>query len=151
LAVGGWRLAVGGEYLKLRSFLVLFFLNFNSKRAKMRNFRELNVWQDGRKFVNQIYDVTEKFPSDERYGLTSQLNRASVSIILNIAEGASRQSEKDFARFLEISIGSAFEVETILLISSDRQLLSSEKADSLIDEVHSIQRRLNAFITRLRQ
>lgn len=117
----------------------------------MRNFREFNVWQDGRNFVSLIYDETDNFPIDERFGLTSQLNRAAVSIILNIAEGASRKSEKDFARFLEISIGSAFEVETILLISTDRQLIKQEVADSLIEQVHSIQRRLNSFISRLRQ
>ncbi len=111
----------------------------------MRNFREFEVWQDGRKFVNQIYDETSLFPVDERFGLTSQLNRASVSIVLNIAEGASRRSEK------EISIGSAFEVETILLIATDRNLIAEETAESLIENLHSIQRRLNSFISRLRQ
>ncbi len=117
----------------------------------MRNFREFEVWQDGRKFVNLIYDETSSFPLDERFGLTSQLNRAAVSIILNIAEGASRRTDKDFARFLEISIGSAFEVETILLISSDRGIIPEKQAEDLIKQLHSIQKRLNSFISRLRQ
>jgi four helix bundle protein len=116
----------------------------------MRNFREFDVWKDGRLFVNKIYDATDTFPDREKFGLTSQLNRAAVSIILNIAEGASRKSEKDFARFLEISIGSAFEVETVLLIASDRNMLKEGVAEELIREVHSIQKRLNNFISKLR-
>ena len=132
-------------------FQINFLTNLIRKTKTLRNFREFEVWQDGRKFVNLIYDETSSFPLDERFGLTSQLNRAAVSIILNIAEGASRRTDKDFARFLEISIGSAFEVETILLISSDRGMIPEKQAEDLIKQLHSIQKRLNSFISRLSQ
>ena len=117
----------------------------------MRNFREFEIWKEGRKLVNQIYDRTGVFPSDERFGLVSQLNRAGVSIVANIAEGASRKSEKDFARFLEISLGSAYEVETLIIISCDRQLIELTSGETIIKDVQLIQRRIASFISRLKR
>jgi len=116
----------------------------------MRNFREFEIWKDSRIMVNKVYDKTDDFPSNEKFGMTSQLNRDVVSIMLNIAEGASRKSEKDFARFLEISIGSAFEVESLLLIASDRKFITEKEADDLLLELNSIQKRINSFIGKLR-
>ena len=78
----------------------------------MRNFRDLEVWQASVLLVKKIYLITAKFPNDEKFGLTSQINRAAISIPSNIAEGCSRTSQKDFSRFLQISLGSAFELET---------------------------------------
>ncbi len=83
----------------------------------MRNFKELKIWQKGLDIVVKAYKLTGYFPKEEKYGITSQITRASVSIPSNIAEGSSRSSEKDYNRFIEISLGSSFELETQLLIS----------------------------------
>ncbi len=80
-----------------------------------------------RLFCAEIYSITSKFPENEKFGLTNQLRRASISIPSNIAEGSSRHSNKDFTRFLQIAIGSAYEIETQLLIASD--LNSIKKVD----------------------
>ena len=85
----------------------------------MHRFKELEIWKKSRKFCSEIYSATADFPADEKFGLTNQLRRASVSIPSNIAEGSSRNSQKDFSRFLEIAIGSAYEIETQLIIASD--------------------------------
>ena len=85
----------------------------------MHRFKELEIWKKSRKFCSEIYIATADFPTDEKFGLTNQLRRASVSIPSNIAEGSSRNSQKDFSRFLEIAIGSAYEIETQLIIASD--------------------------------
>lgn len=82
----------------------------------MRNYRELEIWKNGISIVEKIYAISAKLPSDERFGLRSQINRASISIPSNIAEGCSRNSEIEFKRFLEIAMGSLFEVETQLTI-----------------------------------
>lgn len=115
----------------------------------MRNFREFQIWIEGRKFVNDIYNDTDSFPSSEKFGLTSQLTRAAVSIVANIAEGASRKSEKDFRRFLEISLGSAFEVETLLIISYDRKLIEVEEFEKRIYNIQLLQKRISSFMARL--
>lgn len=78
----------------------------------MHRFKDLEIWKKSRLFCSEIYNVTAHFPSEEKFGITNQLRRASVSIPSNIAEGAARNSSKDFARFLEIAIGSAYEIET---------------------------------------
>jgi four helix bundle protein len=83
----------------------------------MRPHHNLDVWKKAVEFSVQIYKATEGFPRDERFGLTSQLRRAAVSIAANIAEGAGRKSKKEFANFLSISQGSASEVETEIIIA----------------------------------
>lgn len=85
----------------------------------MHRFKDLEIWNQSRSFCSDIYSVTSKFPETEKFGLTNQLRRASVSIPSNIAEGSSRSSDKEFMRFLEIAIGSAYEVDTQLLIAFD--------------------------------
>ena len=113
----------------------------------MRNFRKLDVWIDSMQFTKDIYRITAKFPKEEKYGLVSQMNRASVSIPSNIAEGASRRTQKHFASFLDISLGSAFELETQLIISESLNLMSKEKFDLILPPLHSLQRRINALRT----
>jgi four helix bundle protein len=113
----------------------------------MRNYRELDVWKVAIDFVTKIYATTSSFPSSEKYGIVSQITRASVSISLNIAEGCSRKTATDFARFLEISIGSCFEVETLLIISTNLNFLSIDRSKELIEEIQTLQRRINALRT----
>ncbi len=82
----------------------------------MRNFRELEVWKDLRKLVKEIYLITKQLPQEEKYGLISQINRCVISIPANIAEGSSKYSQKDFVRFLQVSLGSAYELESHLIL-----------------------------------
>jgi four helix bundle protein len=83
----------------------------------MRNFKELKIWQKGFEISVLCYDLIGTFPPSEKFGLSSQLTRAAVSIPSNIAEGSSRSSEKDYSRFIEISLGSSYEMETQLMIA----------------------------------
>jgi len=104
----------------------------------MHRYKELNVWKRSREFCSSIYSITTKFPQDEKFGLTSQLRRAAISIPSNIAEGASRSSKNDFARILEISIGSSYEIETQLLIATDLKYISKENSVELSQTIISI-------------
>ena len=83
----------------------------------MRNFKQLKIWQKGFDIAVESFKLTSGFPKQETYGISSQITKAAVSIPSNIAEGSSRSSEKDYNRFLEISLGSSFELETQLLIA----------------------------------
>jgi four helix bundle protein len=83
----------------------------------MHNFRELKIWQEAMEISKQTYKLTKQFPSNEIYCLTSQMNRSAVSIPSNIAEGAGRNSNKEFTQFLNIAIGSSFELETQILLA----------------------------------
>lgn len=98
----------------------------------MHRFKDLEIWKRSRIFCKEIYMVTVQFPDTEKFGLTNQLRRASVSIPSNIAEGASRKSNKDFSRFLEIAIGSCYEIETQLLISLDSIVKMTSKFKSTL-------------------
>ncbi|KUJ59659.1 four helix bundle protein [Flavobacteriaceae bacterium CRH] len=111
----------------------------------MHQFKELLIWKKSRLFCSRIYSVTSTFPSEEKFGITNQLRRASVSIPSNIAEGSSRNSNKDFARFLEIAIGSAYEVETQLLISSDLGFMNEESTTELINMLEEITKMTSRF------
>ncbi|MCC9016332.1 MULTISPECIES: four helix bundle protein [Flavobacterium] len=115
----------------------------------MHQFKELLIWKKSRLFCSKIYNVTADFPSEEKFGITNQLRRASVSIASNIAEGSSRNSNKEFARFLEIAIGSAYEVETQLLISSDLGFINEEGITELILLLEEIIKMTSKFRTTL--
>jgi four helix bundle protein len=111
----------------------------------MRNYKELEIWRRSMKMVNEVYQQCKLLPNDEKYGLNSQILRSAVSIPSNIAEGCSRSSKKEFARFLEISLGSAFELETQLLIAIEANMLDTEKVKSIISELNDIQRMTNSY------
>jgi four helix bundle protein len=111
----------------------------------MHRYKELEIWKKSRLFCSEIYEITTKFPNDERFGLTNQLRRASVSIPSNIAEGSSRSSNKDFPRFLEIAIGSAYEVETQILISNDLGFIDKESLDILTHDLNEIIKMISRF------
>jgi four helix bundle protein len=116
----------------------------------MRNFREMIIWNQGIDLAVKIYRITKKLPSEERFGLASQLTRAAVSIPSNIAEGCSRSSEKDFARFLEHSLGSAYEVETDLIIAERIGYLENEVVVDCLTSLQSEQRQIHSLINKLR-
>ena len=98
----------------------------------MHRFRQLSSWQKSRTFVKDIYDLTKSFPKEEIYGLTSQLRRASVSIPTNIAEGAGRKTNPQFSHFLNFALGSAIEVENLLILSNDLKFISDEYEQTII-------------------
>ena len=97
----------------------------------MQRFTDLKVWQEGHALVLEIYRASAGFPSEERYGLTSQLRRAALSIPTNIAEGSKRQSNPEYARFLNISEASLAETEYLLLVARDLGFLQADPADLL--------------------
>jgi four helix bundle protein len=116
----------------------------------MRNFRDLEIWKNSIAFSKSIYEICSTFPDKERFGLTAQIQRASVAIPSNIAEGSSRSSQADFARFLEIALGSAFEVETQLNIAKEVGYISSEQLIKCHEELTIIQKQINQLITVIR-
>ena len=116
----------------------------------MRNFRNLEVWKEAIDLASLVYTLTKKFPKQEQYGLVSQINRCSVSIPSNIAEGCSRKKKKEYSRFLEIAIGSSFEMETQLEISKNLNYLDSETFKSLVERLNVLQRRINALRTSIK-
>lgn len=93
----------------------------------MFNFEKLEVWHKAIDFADMIYKVTKSFPDDERWGLTSQMRRAAVSVSSNIAEGASRHSKDDYARFIEIAAGSVFEVVSQSILAQRQGFLTNEE------------------------
>ena len=105
----------------------------------MNYFKELKVWQKSIELVTQTYIITQSFPKEEIYGLSSQIRRCVVSIPSNIAEGCGRKSEKDFYNFLGISLGSAFEFETHLNISKNLGYISIEEFSFLESEIQHVQ------------
>lgn len=116
----------------------------------MRNFRNYDFWQDSKDLAKDVYKLFTSFPNEERYALCDQLRRAVVSIPSNIAEGAGRNGENDFAHFLDIALGSSCEVETQVEIAFDLEYISATQRDELVSRIQSIERRLTAFITKLR-
>uniref|UniRef100_UPI00404B691F four helix bundle protein n=1 Tax=Flavobacterium sp. TaxID=239 RepID=UPI00404B691F len=116
----------------------------------MHQFKELIIWQKSRIFCSQIYLLTSKFPVEEKFGITNQLRRASVSIPSNIAEGSSRNSNKDFSRFLEIAIGSAYEIETQVLISSDLGFISKSELEEITLKIEEIIKMISKFRSTLK-
>jgi four helix bundle protein len=105
--------------------------------------KDLDVWKLGIELVIKIYEITSHFPPAEQFGLTSQMQRAVVSVPSNIAEGAARNSEKEYLHFLYISLGSLAELETQLIISQKLDFLND---DSIFEEVEKLRRKLLKFI-----
>lgn len=116
----------------------------------MRDFRKYEIWQKGIDIADKIYDISDKFPKFEIYALADQLRRAAVSISSNIAEGASRTSAVEFAHYLEISIGSAFEVETQLQIAKRRKYVTDEVFNDIVSQLQLEERQINTFISKLK-
>ena len=120
-----------------------------STEATVRDFRGLKVWEKAHQLTLSVYRVSVRFPTDERYGLTSQLRRAAVSIPANIAEGCGRRGDREMSRFLQISMGSASELEYHLLLAHDLGHLDNQTHRELEERTTEVKRMLSSFLQKL--
>lgn len=116
----------------------------------MSNFRNLLIWQKSMVLVTKIYTVTNNFPKEEVFGLTSQIKRSAISIPNNIAEGLGRESSKEFLRFLKISIGSLFELQTQLEIAINIIYLDEETFNNLYEDSRELERMIVSFTNKIK-
>ncbi len=116
----------------------------------MRDFRQLKVWEESHRLTLKVYEETKKFPKDELFGLTSQTRRASSSIPANIAEGCGRFTNKEYANFLQIALGSASELDYHLLLAKDLKYIEIEIYEDLFDKVDKVKRQLANLIRKVR-
>ena len=116
----------------------------------MSNFRNLLIWQKSMVLVTKIYTVTNNFPKEEVFGLTSQIKRSAISIPSNIAEGLGRESNKEFLRFLNISIGSLFELQTQLEIAKNIIYLDEETFNNLYEDTRELERMIVSFTNKIK-
>ena len=112
----------------------------------MRNFRDLEIWKETIEIVKKVYTITNLFPTTKKFGLVSQMNRSAISIPSNIAEGCSRKTSIDIARFIEIALGSSFELETQIIIANNLNYVSNEQAEIITTELNILQKRINALM-----
>jgi len=116
----------------------------------MKTYRDLIVWQKSLQFVTDVYKATHRFPQEELYGLTNQIRRCSVSIPSNIAEGYGRNSTQDYLRFLRISVGALYELQTQLEIALNLKYLPQENFDGLFESSREIERMLSSLISKIK-
>jgi four helix bundle protein len=116
----------------------------------MKDFRQLKVWEKSHQLALVIYKETKNFPKEELYGLTSQIRRASMSIPTNIAEGCGLNTDKGFARFLQIAMGSASETEYQLILARDLEFLPKDSYEKLHTDVEEVKRMLASLLKTLR-
>mgnify|MGYP003611930403 CR=1 FL=1 len=116
----------------------------------MGNFKELLVWKKSIEFVTEIYEITASFPSEEKFGLVSQIRRSAVSIPSNIAEGNARRSSADYIQFLKIARGSGAEVETQIIISKNLGFIEDVKSEELTSKITEIMKMINGLINYLK-
>ena len=115
----------------------------------MRDFHELKVWEKAHQLVLAVYRISHSFPQNEIYALTSQIRRAAISVTSNIAEGCGRNTKTEFARFLQIALGSACEVQYQLLLSRDLCYIDSLEFQQLDNEISEVKRMLTGLIRKL--
>ena len=116
----------------------------------MFRFEKLDVWQEAVSLSTLVYRVSRSFPDDERFGLTSQIRRSSVSVAANIAEGSGRSSDKDFNRFVEIAFGSLMETVSHLKVAHSQSFLTTDAHNELYTHCERLGKMLNALRNRLR-
>ena len=116
---------------------------------KIKNFKDLRIWQEAVLFAEQIYKITKEFPKDELYGIVNQMRRAAVSIPSNIAEGFMRYHNKEFKQFLFIALGSSAEIETQLIVSHKLQYITEKKLSMLSEKSDKINRMIMALVKKL--
>ncbi|MBQ0908111.1 four helix bundle protein [Flavobacterium sp. F-328] len=117
----------------------------------MSNFRNLLIWQKSMSLTTKIYKSNKKFPKEEIFALTSQIRRSSVSIPSNIAEGFGRESSKEYLRFLNIAIGSLFELQTQLEIAKNIDYLIEDEFNTLYEDSREIERMLVSFMNKIKE
>ena len=117
----------------------------------MQDFRSLKVWEKAHALVIAVYTTTQRFPKEEIYGLTSQIRRAAVSIPANIAEGCGKEGDVEFRRYLLIAMGSASELEYLLMLAHELKYLEDTNYKPLHESLIEIRRMLNSFIVKLKQ
>lgn len=117
----------------------------------MNSYRDLQVWQKGIVLVTEVYLLTNKFPKEELYALTSQIKRCAVSIPSNIAEGFGRRHKQDYVRFLEISRSSLYELQTQVEISKNIKYLSEDEMNTVLEKCKELEKMLNSFIKTITQ
>lgn len=123
--------------------------SFQKEKMSPKRYQELIVWQKAMELSKAIYHVTKSFPDDERFGLTSQLRRASVSIPSNIAEGQGRLTPGEFKQFLGTARGSVFEVETQIQLAAEFGFITQSETNRIIDHTSEVSRMLNGLIRSL--
>ena len=116
----------------------------------MRDYTKYDIWNDGIEISIKIYELTKSFPDEEKFGLTSQIRRASISISSNFAEGCSRTSEKDFKRFIEIALGSIFELKTQLTIANKLKFIQSKELEDMMELIDKCGKQLNTLRNKLK-
>jgi four helix bundle protein len=121
----------------------------SDKRARVKSFKDLEIWQRGIKLVEDIYKATDAFPEEEIYGLTSQIRKAAVSIPSNIAEGFARYFKKEYRQFLYVTLGSSAELTTQIVIASKLGYLKEKKAGELTDEIEQISKMTMSLIKKI--
>ena len=115
---------------------------------KRHNYKNLKIWKLGIEIVDAVYELIPEFPENEKYGLTSQLSRSSVSVPSNIAEGSSR-SDKSFSHFIDVALGSSFELETQLIIALNRNYIKEEQFKLLEEKIEEFQKMTMSFQNKL--
>ena len=122
---------------------------FIERQMKVKDYKDLKVWQKGIEIVDKVYEVTATFPKEELYGMVMQMRKASVSIPSNIAEGFVRQHNKEYKQFLYISLGSCAELDTQLIISHKRKYITKTKLEELAEDINHESRMLVNLIGKL--
>jgi four helix bundle protein len=115
---------------------------------KRHNYKNLKIWKLGIEIVDDVFEILNQFPKEEKFGLSSQLSRCSVSIPSNIAEGSSR-TDKSFSHFIDIALGSSFELVTQLIIASKRKYISNEQLNNLEEKIVEFQKMTMGFQNKL--
>ncbi|WP_283636804.1 four helix bundle protein [Aquaticitalea lipolytica] len=115
---------------------------------KRHNYKNLKIWNLGIEIVDDVFNIINEFPNDEKFGLSSQISRCSVSIPSNIAEGSSR-TDKSFSHFIDISLGSSFELETQLIIACNRNYITKDKLTKIQEKIEEFQKMTMSFQNKL--
>jgi four helix bundle protein len=119
------------------------------EKATIKSFRDLIVWQKSVSLVTEVYNATKNYPKEEIYGIVSQIRRSAVSIPSNIAEGYGRRSTQDYVRFLQIAIGSLYELETQMEISLNLNFIGQSEVQNLFAKCSEIEKMLNSLVVKI--
>lgn len=119
------------------------------RMEKIKSFKELRIWQKGIEIIKNVYSVTQSFPKEEQYGLTSQMRRAAVSVPSNIAEGFKRYHPKEYRQFLHIALGSLAELETLAIVGNELNFIDREKLSQINEQIDHESKMISSLLNRL--